>query len=198
MYNNYSTFIFDLDNTLYDEIDYLFQGYKKISEYVEVRYKISSVIVEKFMILEFINNGRQNLFDVVLRHFNLPKHEIENFLQIIRTISIFPKIKLRKTYYTYLKKLNSYNKNLFILTNGNPLQQSNKIKCIDWEGIDKYIKVYFANLYEPKPSAKSLEALIKENNIEKKFCLMIGDQITDKECAFNANIDFLFDRDFSI
>lgn len=194
--DNYSVFIFDLDNTLYCENDYLFAAYHQVAKNIQKNYKIPESIISDFLKQSFLEYGRQNLFKRLLEHFELPDYKLDSFLTELRTVEISPKIKLNKDTLNNLNDLVRKNKKIFVLTNGNLIQQQNKIKNIDWKGLESNIKFYFANLYQPKPSGISLDILISENNFERRNCLMIGDQEIDKQCALNSNVDFLFGKDY--
>lgn len=196
MSKKYSAFIFDLDNTLIFENDYLFAAYKQIAINVQEKYQIPKNTIEEYLINSFIQNGRNNIFNKMINQFDLPQAELQNFLETLRTVKINPKIRIKDFVSKDLKDLILQNKSLFILTNGNPIQQQNKYKNIEWDGLDLFIRIYYSNLYKPKPSGKSLDILINENNLDRRDCLMIGDQDTDKECARNADVDFLFEKEY--
>jgi phosphoglycolate phosphatase-like HAD superfamily hydrolase len=68
--------------------------------------------------------------------------------------------------------------------------QLNKITQTEWHGLDKYLKVYFVDEYEEKPSAKALEILLQENNIDREKAVLIGNNQTDKQMADNFGITY--------
>jgi FMN phosphatase YigB (HAD superfamily) len=82
-------------------------------------------------------------------------------------------------------------KSIFILTAGDPQQQLNKIKHTEWHGLEKFLKVYFADEVKPKPSAEALFLLMEENNLEAADLLMIGNDPSDEILASTAGIDYL-------
>ena len=47
--------------------------------------------------------------------------------------------------------------NLYIITNGNPIQQKNKVKHINWHGMVDNITFIYANEYMPKPDPTSFQ-----------------------------------------
>ena len=57
----YDSYIFDLDNTLYDEKIYLFSAYKEIADYISSETKINSNIIFNFLIQTFSSEGRANI-----------------------------------------------------------------------------------------------------------------------------------------
>jgi HAD superfamily hydrolase (TIGR01549 family) len=77
-----------------------------------------------------------------------------------------------------------------VITNGNPQQQKNKIKQINWQGLDSKIRFILANEFIPKPNPGSF----KETNIkqtELSQTVYIGDSNTDEEFAANIGIAFI-------
>lgn len=82
-------------------------------------------------------------------------------------------------------------KKIFIVTNGNPGQQLNKIKQVEWNGLEPYLTCYFANELVPKPETDCIDLLIKEHNLQRRNVIMIGADDTDEQCAEASGIDFI-------
>lgn len=186
----YKLFVVDLDNTLYNERDYLINGYKLISEYVDVENCTNnSGEYSDFLIKEFDSHGREKLFDKFLKHFGL-KVSIESLLKILREqktpIQLFPESKL------LLDMLIDAQKKVYILTNGNIIQQQNKVELLGIKKNYPTIMVDYASLYEPKPSPLSLLHIIKSAEVLKEECIMIGDSDIDEMTALRTNIDFVY------
>jgi len=186
----FNHYIFDLDNTLIKETDYLFQAYKKIALDISENINVDSNEIENFLKKNFIENGRKNLFDKMLEHFEIKKFSIIDCLNILRNfnpceISLFPEL-------TKLLKHLSKNKDIIVLTNGNTIQQKNKVKNINWLNLYDKINFFYANDYQPKPSKKSFTVIEKKINIKnRKSTVMIGDSLSDKYFAKNCNISFV-------
>ncbi len=189
-FSKYDLVIFDLDNTLYSEKDYLFQVYRKIADYTQEKYGISSDLSYIFFINYFIKQGRINLFDTFFEQNNIDSKEIETYLHIMRTITLDRKLELYPLIVKYVEKAQEKS-NVCIVTNGNPIQQRNKVAQIDWKGI-KINKIYYANELAPKPSNEIFK-LIKEDFslIDTSKVLMLGDSIIDRDFAINIGADFI-------
>lgn len=191
--DRYSVFIFDLDNTIYDEREYLSNGYKEIAKYVAEANK-SGQLKEyyDYLIAEFDTRGRSMLFNKFIEHFNLTV-SIHSLLQILRCqetqIQMYPKSK------KILDMLVNANKYIYILTNGNVEQQRNKVKLLGLKEQYSSIDVVYASLFEPKPSPKALLNIINSVCAEKKDAIMIGDSEVDELTAYNANIAFINIKD---
>ena len=183
--------IFDLDNTIYRETDYLFPAYHAIGIHVAEKDNIDAPDAGEFLINNFLKSGRKNLFDKFIQHFNIRNTGIEEMMNILRTnkpeekIEIFPGI--RKILDTLLLQ----QKKIFVLTNGNPSQQRNKIACIDWGKIFNDITFVFADEIKRKPSPESVEFILKKHELDTANVLLIGDDISDEEAAKTAGIHFI-------
>lgn len=211
-FQNYDTIIFDLDDTLYPEIEYLKPAFKAISEAFEAEYAINALKIEQFLIRTFEHEGRQMLFNKCFNHFlktdNKTESEGKNeentegvyfedmpiteYLQILRTVKIAQKIALFPYVYDFIPQLVAEKKQIFVLTNGNPKQQRNKIAHLDWQHLDAHITFVFANEYAPKPSAKVFSDFLEPNfHLKNKKTLFIGDAETDAAFSQNVGFDFL-------
>ncbi len=196
MYKNYisskQVFVFDLDNTLYPEKDYLYQIYYMIGQFVEYQETFDHDKITKFLIDEFEQNGRKNLFNKLIERFGLSEEYMENFLRLMRTGRLPLRLLLYKEIEIYLNELVDKDKKIFVLTNGNPEQQYNKIIQIDWNGLQQHIKCYFANEIKPKPAPDAMLKIIEEHNLVKDDIIFIGDSVEDEECAKAAGVEFCY------
>ena len=57
-------FVFDLDDTLYDEITFVKSGLLQVAKYVNIHYKIEQQPAYELMLRELDINGRGKIFDV--------------------------------------------------------------------------------------------------------------------------------------
>jgi HAD superfamily hydrolase (TIGR01549 family) len=188
----FSLFIFDLDNTIYNEEDYLFQAYLAISD------RFASIISdyngkELYNILKdlYFKEGREKLFDKFLDIVNLDKSYLTDCLNILRTFKPEKPLIINEEVKELLMSLESMGKSIFVLTNGNTEQQKNKIKNILWDGMDETIRFIYADEIEPKPSPAGVLNILKITGIENKSAIFIGDKDTDRKCAENGGISYL-------
>lgn len=184
--------MFDLDDTLYNEKDYLFQGYTYISEYLGLKYSINANVIYQFLTNNFNPSYRSHLFDIMLDNFKISRHELQFILNILRTFEPKEKIRLFPELKELLNCLKS-NKILFVVvTNGNQTQQQNKIKFIDWGDLKPMI--YYASDYESKPSPKVYYESIfpsHSNILQSGKIVFIGDSEVDKIFAENIGVPFI-------
>ncbi len=186
----YKFVVFDLDNTLYNERDYLFGAYEKISEFCGATFGIDNNHIYNYLVQEFDANGRQNLFNKLIDFYKLPVDQKE-LLLILRTYSPMHKYELYPQSVIYLDFLIERQIPVAILTNGNELQQQNKIININWGHRLNYIKVYFAAKYAPKPAPDGLYKILTDFKLDKSEMLFVGDALVDEQCAANATVDFI-------
>jgi len=193
---NYHTFIFDLDDTLYSEIIYLDASYKRIGEFLSVQVNIDAFLIYQFLINEFKHNGRKKLFDKMFDFFSIDYKFLPKILNIMRTIKVDGKIYLNKEMYNILPKIINDSNYVFVVTNGNVIQQKNKVKNIEWLFLDSSIIFVYANAYEKKPSNSSFVFIKNKYQIDESSTIMIGDSRHDSEYAKNSKIDFLDIKSF--
>lgn len=189
-FDKYSHILFDLDNTIYDESDYLYPAYKEIAIDSEVRFGIDQTTMYNFLKSNFETSGRVNLFSKMIVTFSLPEYYLENCLFILRNIKLQKPLEIFPHVHQLLVDSIQCSKTICVITNGNPQQQKNKIKQINWQGLDSKIRFILANEFIPKPNPGSF----KETNIkqtELSQTVYIGDSNTDEEFAANIGIAFI-------
>ncbi len=118
--------IFDLDDTLYNEIDFLKSAYKEISVKIACEVKVSNETIYNEMLGYFYN--KENAFKKILFKykcsFNLP-----GLLNLYR--NHLPQIRLTQDRVEVLNFLKDKGFNLGLLTDGRSVQQRNKIKALN-------------------------------------------------------------------
>ncbi len=185
-------FVFDLDNTLYPEKDYLYQIYYMVGQFIEYQETFDHQIITKYLIDEFEKNGRAHIFDKLIEQFNLKKEYVDNCIRLLRTARLPLKLLLYKEAEWMLNELKEKQKFIFILTNGAPEQQYNKITQIEWNGLQKHIMCYYANEIVPKPAPDGLQKIMTDHQLSAEELVFIGDADIDENCAKAAGVDFVY------
>lgn len=189
---DYSLFIFDLDNTIYNEEDYLFQAYKVICErYSALEPGQDQRSLFDLMIKLYYQEGRDKLFDRFLETTGSDKSYMDHFLRILRTFKPEKPLLPDETVRKFLHKLAEKKKNIYVLTNGNPQQQRNKIRHIEWDGLEKHISFIFAEEIGRKPSPAGVLHILKISGTGKESAIFIGDKETDRICAEEGGVQYL-------
>jgi FMN phosphatase YigB (HAD superfamily) len=180
-----------LDNVLYPEKDYLLQVYYLFSEFMAYSEQLDSAKIIEFMQGEFTESGSLNVFEKTASKFNIPLKYKTNFDLLHQNARLPLKLLLFKQVLSFLQEVVLERKQIFLLVDGDPAEQLNKIKQIEWHGLEKYLKLYFSAEFAPKPSAKSVNFLLEANKVEKKDLLMIGYNKEDESFAEIIGLQYL-------
>jgi putative hydrolase of the HAD superfamily len=137
--------VFDLDDTLYLEQDYVFSGFKAVG-----RYMASNMEIYDFesVCLEFFKKGfRGNIFDLALATYKkkINTELIRKLIQVYRDHK--PNIKLENIVYETLVDLKKKYA-LAIVTGGPLVSQKHKVEAL---GLNELVDlVVYAGKYGPK------------------------------------------------
>lgn len=162
-----SFFIFDLDDTLYFEIDFLKSAFKSIS--LELEADDHSRLLQKM--LEIYHSGG-NTFDFLVENYSRRNITIENLLSLYR--NHFPEISLRGGVMEMFIKIKNNNGRIGIISDGRSISQRNKIKAL---GIERYIdKILISEEFGyEKPESSVFESFMSKTKKEKFY--YFGDNI---------------------
>tara|TARA_B100000989_G_C19494816_1_gene451494 strand:- start:642 stop:1241 length:600 start_codon:yes stop_codon:yes gene_type:complete len=176
--------LFDLDNTIYLEKEYLFRVYKKISK--SAIYNEPNRIYN-FLERTFINEGRKNLFNKLLIKFPSETFSIDQCLAIMRNFQCDNCIDIFPWFRKFLSSMDS-DFVIKIITNGTEKQQKNKINSINFNWPKDLIEVVYASSIAPKPEKLSFFNLKGSENFISP--IYIGDSSSDELFAKNLDIEF--------
>jgi len=170
------TIIFDLDDTLYDEIEYCRSGLRVVAEFVAnlPGTPTAENILGAFW-QQFTAGNRTTVFNEALDRLkiNYDKKLIDELVKVYR--NHFPKITLPEDCRDILSQLNK-KYTLALLTDGFLPAQRLKVQAL---GIEKYFKsiVYTEQLGRQfwKPSPVGFERLLENLNAEPETTAYIAD-----------------------
>jgi putative hydrolase of the HAD superfamily len=142
--------VFDLDDTLYDEIDFVKSGFKEISEYLQ------NDKYYDFMIDEFYKYGSGKVFNKLLKEFDLDI-SLQKLIEIYRFH--IPSIILPQDSVKLLEFSQGYKTAL--ISDGHYITQKNKFNVL---GLDEFINYpIFTDFYHTnKPELKPFEMIMKK------------------------------------
>jgi FMN phosphatase YigB (HAD superfamily) len=186
-----NAFIFELDNVLFPEKDYLYQVYYLFAGYLEYTELLDAKVLVNLMVQTYEQQGPLMVFDVLQQRFKLDEKYRFNFEHLHHHAQLPLKLLIYPHMLTLLQDIVVDRKQLFIVTNGNPRQQLNKIKYTDWQGLEKYFTCYFASEIVPKPEPDAVHYLLEKHQLQRRETLMIGIDQTDELCAQACGVDFL-------
>ena len=189
-------FIFELDNVLYPEKDYLYQVYYLFAGLLEYTELIDAKETTDLLVNTYVNEGKEFVFDRLKEKFNVDEKHRANLKHLLITAKLPLKLLLYQNMLTLLQEIVIDRKKIFIVTNGNPEQQLNKIKQTEWHGLEQYLTVYFTEESTPKPEPDIIDLLIKDHNLQRRDLVMIENTDIDRLCAEASGIDYINVDDF--
>ena len=153
----------DLDDTLYNEIDYVISGYREISKYIENEQKIK---IRNFPKKKDVLNYKKTHLQRFLKKNQVRGIPIKFLINILRNHK--PKLSLSKKNLKKLILIRKHFKNLILVTNGRKITQRNKIKSLninkffreilisDEIGVKKPNKLIYKKIFNEFPNANKI------------------------------------------
>jgi FMN phosphatase YigB (HAD superfamily) len=184
-------FIFELDDVLYPAKDYYYQIYYLFANLLEYTELNSASQTTDLMIDTYTKKGEGEVFDTIVSQLNVEEKYRKNLEIMLLTARLPLKLLLYKNMLTFIQEVVLDRKKLFIVTNGNPQMQLNKMRQAEWHGLETYLTCYFTEEILPKPEPDTLHLLMKEHGLERRDLVMIGNSDTDSLCAEACGVDYL-------
>ena len=174
--------VFDIDDTLYNEIDYVKSGYKKVSEYIENKYNQKNIYDE---LINLFNKSSKLVFNRLLDKLsiNYTDCDIKYLVDLYQNHK--PNIVLSQEVINTLNELKKEYK-LAIVSDGNYNTQYLKCQALK---LDKYFdEIILTSKYGKdyyKPSRKSFDLLSSKYGIDLSEMYYVAD---------NPNKDFYISK----
>ncbi|HOM43719.1 MAG TPA: HAD family hydrolase [Bacillota bacterium] len=121
--------VFDLDDTLYNEADFVHGAFKVVAQYLSEKHKLDRDELYRAMLRLLANNGRGRIFNDICDSYNLDE-DINNLVEIYRNAA--PNISLYEDAEYFLNYCRGKCK-LGLITDGIHYVQRNKIRLLDLE-----------------------------------------------------------------
>lgn len=184
--------IFDLDNTIYDEHAFLFDGYRRVVRYVALLAGLDSQEGYEFLRRTYLTEGRVGLFDKFILQFGL-KYPVtrDRMLDQLRELS-----GVRLSCFSYCQEFFPRVSKVFVITNGNLSQQKAKCQSLGLLSLNKDLVIVYAAEHKPKPDDAAYNWL--SNHYKLVDPIYIGDDDSDAEFASRCGMAFgkvSFNRD---
>lgn len=189
-------FVFELDNVLFPKQDYDLQVYYLFAAFLEHTEQLSSQETLTCMTEIYRSQGADAVFTGIKKAFSVDEKYQENFERLLKTAQLPLKLLLYKQMLELLQQIVVDRKQLFILTNGNPEQQLNKIRQTEWNGLENYLICYFAEEIKPKPEPDALHYILNKHQLERRDLIIVGNHTNDELCAQAAGVDYANLYDF--
>lgn len=190
--SNKKALIITLDDALYPKKDYLLQVYYLFSEFMAYTEHLDAKAIVEFMSEEYKTHGEQDLFKKTAAKFDIPEKYEQNFNLLFETARLPLKLLLFKNVLNLLQEVVVDRRTISILVEGNPAEAINKIKQIEWNGLEPYLKVYFTAEYNGSAS-ETIKHILTEQGFEKEDVVLF---VSENQAASNF-VDLAIDN-FSV
>ena len=185
-----SAFVFELDNVIYPEKDYIFQVYYLFASLLEYTELFDAKVMTDLMVATDNTEGKGHVFDKLKEKFAIDEKYRINFQHLMLTAKLPLKLLVYQAVLDMLQEIVVDRKKIFIVTNGNPALQLNKIKQIEWHGLEAYLTCYFAEESLPMPEPDVLNLLMKEHDLSRRDLVLIGQSEAMELCAQACGVDY--------
>lgn len=167
--------IFDLDDTLISEAEYVKSGYKVVSKYIEDKFKLNSSDVFN-KLWSYFQNKEKNTFNKLFEECNISytQEDILSLVNVYRNHK--PNIDFFDDVEPFLYELKKKNIHTGIISDGYYNGQKAKL-----EALDAYNKFDYIILTDElgkefwKPNPKAFEMMMEKFNVKPEEVIYIGD-----------------------
>lgn len=164
--------VFDLDDTLYKEADFVHGAFKEVAGYLSVKYDINKDELYETMVDILNKYGRGSIFNYLCDTYGI-NEDINTLVELYRKAA--PKINLYEDAEYFFRNIKGKYK-LGLITDGVYYVQRNKIRLL---GIEKYFDVIVVTDEHGKdfwkPSIKPYVKMAEELGAQLENMIYIGD-----------------------
>jgi putative hydrolase of the HAD superfamily len=165
--------IFDLDDTLYPEYEFVLSGFRAVDTWLRTQRGLQGFY--EIALAEFEKGSRGNIFNLALQILNIDSDS--NFLSTL--VRVYrdhdPRIALYKDAEAALARIHGFSK-IGILTDGYHATQARKVAAL---GVEKYVHhVVYSDLLGKdfwKPHRRPYEEVMKRFSCAGQECVYIAD-----------------------
>jgi putative hydrolase of the HAD superfamily len=171
--------IFDLDDTLYREKDFLESGYRAVARHIADNYGCDFEFTVAIMMETLNADGRRAVLEVLQKRILDASVPLDALVGIYRRHT--PQIQLYPGYLELLQELASSYR-MGIITDGLPEVQDRKVQALGLKGImDKIIYTWEYGIEKGKPHPLSFSMMLDFLEAKPETALFIGDN-PEKDC----------------
>ncbi|WP_158800527.1 haloacid dehalogenase [Pedobacter sp. L105] len=187
--DNSKAFIFELDDVIYPEKDYLLQVYYLFAQFIEYTEQIDGPEIVSFMGEIYAKEGTEGIYERTAAQFGLGEKYRVNFDLLHRNAKLPLKLLLFAPVLSLMQEVKAAGKPLFLLADGDPAIQLNKIRQIEWNGLELYLKVYFLAETATRSVAETIELIGIQYDLREEELLLVGlnKPIVNPEYATDVN-----------
>lgn len=167
--------LFDLDDTLYNERQFVEGGFRVVASRISQRYDLDCDKVYTLLLEVLDKHGRGQVFDISLQMLNLyDRKMIPGLVDAYR--SCRTQLAMFKEVEDVLRILKKEGYRLGLITDGDTMVQKNKVKALGIEGV--FDCLVFTNGYDigrEKPDTFSYRKALEELEISAEQSIYVGD-----------------------
>jgi phosphoglycolate phosphatase-like HAD superfamily hydrolase len=182
--------IFELDDVLFPAKDYVLQVYYLFAQFIEYTEQKNAHDILNFMRQYYDQNGAEGVFDDTAKQFELADTYKSNFELLHKTARLPLKLLLFNNVLQFLQDLVTKDIKIYIVTAGDVEQQFNKIKQVEWNGLEQNLIVYFSDELN-KSKSEIYQSILNTNKIANNEALLIAANILDEEQAKLINLPYI-------
>ncbi len=189
--NQYQTFVFELDDVLYPVKDYHLQVYYLFASFMEYTEQLSADAIVASMKEIYALKGDEGVFEKTIDRFGIQGKYLENFNLLNKTAKLPLKLLLYEPVIKFMQDLVVERREIYLLVAGDPEQQLNKIRQMEWKGLEQYIRVFFKEEISRNPDQESLEKFVTSHQLKPENVLVVGVSDVDMHMSKCLGIKFL-------
>ncbi|QQL50969.1 haloacid dehalogenase [Mucilaginibacter ginkgonis] len=167
-------FIFELDDVLYPQKDYLLQVYYLFAGFMEYTELLDEKVLLKLMTETYFSAGPDAVFDEIQSKFKIEGKYRSNLTHLMANAKLPLPLLLYEPMLTLLQDIVIDRKQISIVTAGDAQLQLNKIKQTEWHGLDKYLTCYFESEFTDMANTDVITMLLQKHGLVAQDVLMIG------------------------
>lgn len=170
---NYNGYILGFDDVLYPEKDYLLQVYYLFAQFMEYNEQMDGNAIVPFMKDIYEKEGPADLFSKTAAKFGIPQTYLKNYALLHQTARLPLKLMLFDKMLSFMQEAQAAGKPIFLLLEGEPVAQLNKVRQMEWHGLDAYLKVYFTVDTVGGTLLESIDVITAEHQLSKADLLCL-------------------------
>jgi putative hydrolase of the HAD superfamily len=169
--------IFDMDDTLYPEKDFVSSGYRAVARHLSTCYDAPYARVLDVMMSTFERDGRGRVFPAVIEQYLNGRVAVQALVEVYRRHT--PEIALFPGHEQFLRSLR-WQYRLGVITDGIPEVQRRKARALKLEKLVDGI-VYTWDLQTEKPDPSGFLLLSNQLGVPADRAIVVGDNPA-KDC----------------
>ena len=160
--------IVGLDDVLFPKQDYLLQVYYLFANLLEYTESVPPASdLTAFFKSAYQHHGEAGLFERAVDAFGIDAKYRAQFNRLHLDAKLPLKLLLYGPVKDLLQQVHADGKRVFILSAGNPAMQLNKLRHVEWNGLDRVVKVYFTEELV-RQQQDPIQYLLIENDLRAK------------------------------